>query len=114
MPKTLTTEVTQVEKRELPKGSARSSVQSAKSVEKTSTSVTNRESEDGLNSYDLAHRQGSRVDFFKKQMMMSSSDVVGSGDLGSGCCSQIQTACAMVVKSVWCELFFALMLLVDD
>ena len=110
MPKTLTTEVTQVEKRELPKGSARSSVQSAKSVEKTSTSVTNRESEDGLNSYDLAHRQGSRVDFFKKQMMMSSSDVVGSGDLGSGCCSQIQTACAMVVKSVWCELFFALMI----
>eukprot|EP00434_Breviolum_minutum_P040788 symbB.v1.2.036264.t1/scaffold5070.1/size36720/3 len=110
MPKTLTTEVTQVEKRELPKGSARSSVQSAKSVEKTSTSVTNRESEDGLNSYDLAHRQGSRVDFFKKQMMMSSSDVVGSGDLGSGCCSPIQTACAMVVKSVWCELFFALMI----
>ena len=113
MPKTLTTEVTQVEKPEIPKDSARSSVQSMKSAGGTSASVTNQQSEEGLNSYDLAHRQGSRVDFFKKQMMMTSSDVVGSGDLGSGCCSQIQTACAMVVKSVWCELFFALMLLVD-
>lgn len=111
MPKNLTTEVTQVEKPEIPKDSARSSVQSMKSTGGTSTSVTNQRSEEGLNSYDLAHRQGSRVDFFKKQMMMSSSDVVGSGDLGgSGCCSQIQTACAMVVKSVWCELFFALMI----
>ena len=71
------------------------------------------DSEAGLNSYDLAHRQGSRVDHFKKQMMMmSSSDVVGSGSLDEPTyCSEFQRRCAMVVKSNSCDLLFALMML---
>lgn len=69
------------------------------------------DSEAGLNSYDLAHRQGSRVDHFKKQMMMSSSDVVGSGSLDEPTyCSEFQRRCAMVVKSNSCDLLFALMI----
>lgn len=80
---------------------------SAKSAE----SMRKIDSEDGLNSYDLAHRQGSRVDYFKKQMMMSSSEVVGSGSLDeSTYCSGFRKRCAMVVKSNSCELFFALMI----
>ena len=81
---------------------------SAKSAE----SMRKIDSEDGLNSHDLAHRQGSRVDYFKKQMMMSSSEVVGSGSLDeSTYCSGFRKRCAMVVKSNSCELFFALMML---
>lgn len=80
---------------------------SAKSAE----SMRKMDSEDGLNSYDLAHRQGSRVDYFKKQMMMSSSEVVGSGSLDESThCSGFRKRCAMVVKSNSCELFFALMI----
>ena len=67
-------------------------------------------SEDGLNSYDLAHRAGSRVDSFKRQMM-SSSDVTNSAGLSDpGFCSRLQTRCALIVKSNSSELFFALML----
>eukprot|EP00438_Fugacium_kawagutii_P032208 Skav231668 [mRNA] locus=scaffold597:50976:51350:+ [translate_table: standard] len=69
-------------------------------------------SEDGLTSYDLAHRHGSRVQSFKKQIMMSSSDVVGSsrGLDELGFFSRMQRRCAILVKSTGCELFFALMI----
>ncbi|CAK9043477.1 Sodium channel protein type 11 subunit alpha (NaN) (Sensory neuron sodium channel 2) (Sodium channel protein type XI subunit alpha) (Voltage-gated sodium channel subunit alpha Nav1.9) [Durusdinium trenchii] len=88
--------------------SGRNTVQSAASEVK--------HSEEGLNSYDLAHRQGSKVDFFKKQMMMSSSDVVGGSDefQANGVWSRCQQRVAYVVKSNLCELFFALMIVTNS
>lgn len=82
-------------------------------VERTGTQNSSvGRSEDGLTSYDLAHRHGTRVQSFKKQIMMSSSDVVGSsrGLEELDFFYRMQRRCAMLVKSSGCELFFALII----
>ncbi|CAJ1435017.1 unnamed protein product, partial [Effrenium voratum] len=65
--------------------------------------------EEGLNSYDLAKRQGSKVDMYK-QSMMSESDMLGSEDQNK-CLAAVQGFCYRVVRSHSCELFFALMII---
>ncbi|CAE7255992.1 Scn11a, partial [Symbiodinium pilosum] len=64
--------------------------------------------DEGLDSYDLARRQGSKVDMFKK--MKSEEASLAKSEEQPTQCGVVQEWCAWIVKSHVCEVFFALMI----
>eukprot|EP00439_Symbiodinium_sp_Y106_P074583 s2192_g14.t1 len=70
------------------------------------------EGEEGLDSYDLARHQGSKVDMFKK--LKSEEANLAKSEEQTTQCGMVQTWCLRIVKSTVCEIFFALMIVTNS
>mmetsp|Transcript_31174 Transcript_31174/g.72005 ORF Transcript_31174/g.72005 Transcript_31174/m.72005 type:complete len:584 (+) Transcript_31174:36-1787(+) len=66
--------------------------------------------DEGLDSYDLARRQGSKVDMLKKMKSEEASLARSEEQNHLSQCGRVQRCCARIVKSHICEVFFALMI----
>ncbi|CAE7218635.1 Scn11a [Symbiodinium microadriaticum] len=68
--------------------------------------------EEGLDSYDLARHQGSKVDMFKK--MKSEEASLAKSEEPTTQCGMVRSWCSRIVKSTVCEIFFALMIVTNS